>query len=103
MIAVVRDDTVHTRVTRCPGVETRGILTHTMPASLPTSTAATRATISGSVESSSTKLPVICIVHAPRRSSGQGGLPGGPTGNQNLIGVLEATVRNPSTQAPAPD
>src|SRR4029453_11714944 len=90
-----------TVVTRLPALASCGTRVQTMPDALPTSTAATRARIS-SCSSTSTCRPVApTLPSSPHRRAGRG-VARGSVGTETLTGVLEATVRDPSTRAPAP-
>src|SRR5512132_3711402 len=93
MIALVVADTSHTRVMRLPGVVWCGTRVHTIPDALATSIAATRSTIC-SCSSTSTCLPS-GTTRAPCPEGWGCGCPGARLGTETLIGVLEATVRDP--------
>src|SRR5665811_2425225 len=86
MIALVLADILHTVVIRLPGWVEWGTRVHTMPESLATSIAATRATISSSIESTWTCFPFACIAHSPSfgRHWQRGGLPGGSVSYTHL-------------------
>src|SRR5512133_226740 len=101
MIALVVADTSHTRVMRLPGVVWCGTRVHTIPDALATSIAATRSTIC-SCSSTSTCLPS-GTTRAPCPEGWGCGCPGARLGTEALIGVLEATVRDPPDRAPAPN
>src|SRR5512133_698332 len=101
MIALVVADTSHTRVMRLPGVVWCGTRVHTIPDALATSIAATRSTIC-SCSSTSTCLPS-GTTRAPCPEGWGCGCPGARLGTETLIGVLEATVRDPPDRAPAPN
>ena len=101
--ARVVDPTCQTLVTRLPGTDWCGTRVHTIPLALATSTAATRSTIGAS---SPTSTSTGCCIGSNLRLARvpcRRGCPRGPVGSQNLTGVLVATVRNPSSRAPAPD
>ena len=70
MIALVLAETLHTVVVRLPGWLGYGTRVHTMPESLATSIAATRATISSSIESTWTCLLFASIAHPPSYVTG---------------------------------
>src|SRR5215217_3985246 len=101
MIALVVAATSHTRVRRLPAVVGCGTRVHTIPDALATSIAATRSTIC-SCSSTSTCLPSGTTT-APCPEGWGCGCPGARLGTETLIGVLEATVRDPPDRAPAPN
>src|SRR4030095_11467471 len=100
MIALVVAATSHTRVMRLPGMVGCGIRVHTIPDALATSIAATRSTIC-SCSSTSTCLPS-GTTRAPCPEGWVAAARGLGWGTETLIGVLEATVRDPPDRAPAP-
>src|SRR5664279_3822972 len=99
MIELVLADTLHT-VVRRPSWVWCGTRAHTMPESLATSIAATRATISASVESTSTSVSVESIGHAPRILGGQRRAARGPDGEPKSDRRARSSNAQPSSSGP---
>jgi len=103
MIAFVVAAMSHTLVDRRPAIDGCGTRIQTLPEAFATSIAATRSSRSSCSSASSSSMSPV-IRHLLTSLGKSTGLPGGlGQGTDILIGVLVATVRDPSGRAPAPD